>query len=471
MNKTKIVASIGPASNKTEIMKELYQEGMNVVRLNLSHGGYDFCKDVVAKVKAINKELNSNIAVMLDTKGPEIRVGRIDNGEVFLRKGEQIRIFTEDFLGNESKISVNYENFVKVLNVDNIIKLNDGKISLKVIDKGFDFLLCEILNDGVLESYKGVNVPGVALNLPFLSEEDKKDIEFANEIGVDFLALSFVSNAEDVLTVNDLLIDMNNNHMGIIAKIETADAVEDIDNIIRVSDGVMVARGDLGVEVPLEKIPSIQKMILSKCHAAGKISLVATEMLSSMENEARPTRAEVSDVANAVLDGADAIMLSGETTIGKYPVETLEMMRKIVQSTEEDYPYLNFLEEAKNMEKYDVTGSIAYGVVDCVDRLKCKAIVVPTMSGYTARIMSHFRPCSPIIAITPDEGTLKSLSLYFGVHAVLVDDFHSFDEMMKIALETVKKILPVNTGDKIIVTGGYPFKKVKSTNFMKIEEL
>ena len=351
MNKTKIVASIGPASNKTEIMKELYQEGMNVVRLNLSHGGYDFCKDVVAKVKAINKELKSNIAVMLDTKGPEIRVGRIDNGEVFLKKGEQIRIFTEDFLGNESKISVNYENFVKVLNVDNIIKLNDGKISLKVIDKGFDFLLCEILNDGVLESYKGVNVPGVALNLPFLSEEDKKDIEFANEIGVDFLALSFVSNAEDVLTVNDLLIDMNNNHMGIIAKIETADAVEDIDNIIRVSDGVMVARGDLGVEVPLEKIPSIQKMILSKCHAAGKISLVATEMLSSMENEARPTRAEVSDVANAVLDGADAIMLSGETTIGKYPVETLEMMRKIVQSTEEDYPYLNFLEEAKNMEK------------------------------------------------------------------------------------------------------------------------
>ena len=342
---------------------------------------------------------------------------------------------------------------------------------MKVIDKGFDFLLCEILNDGVLESYKGVNVPGVALNLPFLSEEDKKDIEFANEIGVDFLALSFVSNAEDVLTVNDLLIDMNNNHMGIIAKIETADAVEDIDNIIRVSDGVMVARGDLGVEVPLEKIPSIQKMILSKCHAAGKISLVATEMLSSMENEARPTRAEVSDVANAVLDGADAIMLSGETTIGKYPVETLEMMRKIVQSTEEDYPYLNFLEEAKNMEKYDVTGSIAYGVVDCVDRLKCKAIVVPTMSGYTARIMSHFRPCSPIIAITPDEGTLKSLSLYFGVHAVLVDDFHSFDEMMKIALETVKKILPVNAGDKIIVTGGYPFKKVKSTNFMKIEEL
>lgn len=471
MNKTKIIASIGPASSDKEVLREMFYKGMNVVRLNLSHATYDFCRDVAEKIRQINEELDANIALMLDTKGPDVRLGRFASGHVYLKQGDKVRIYTEDLLGDNTKFSVNYKDFVKDVKEDSMIKLNDGKIELKVIEKGFDFLYCEVLNDGLIENYKGVNVPDVHLNIPFLSKKDEEDIRFAHEIKADFLALSFVSTAEDVLQVNDLLIDMNDDHMSIIAKIENQEAVEEMNNIIRVSDGVMVARGDLGVQIPMEKIPGIQKMIINKCHEAGKVSIVATEMLASMENGIRPTRAEVSDVANAVLDGADSIMLSGETTVGKYPIETLDMMARIVAATEEDINYMELLDKAMQTEKQDIAGSIAYSVTECANRLKCKAIVAPTKSGYTARKMSRFRPCCPIIAMTPDKDTLKSLALNFGVYTIYVKEFETFDEMMKIANIKVRDVMSIEEGDKMIVTGGYPFKKIKSTNFMKIEEL
>lgn len=471
MKKTKIIASIGPSSSEKEILREMYYKGMNVVRLNLSHANHEFCKEIIKKIREINEELETNIAVMLDTKGPDIRVGRFASHHAYLKSGSEIRIYTEDLLGDGTKFSVTYPNFVKEVPVNSIIKLNDGKIECKVKEKGFDFLLCEVLNDGLIEEYKSVTVSGVHFHIPFLSKEDKEDIQFAHEVKADFLALSFVSNSEEILEVNDMLIDMNDDHMGILAKIENEEAVEDIDNIIKACDGIMVARGDLGVQIPMERVPGIQKMIIKKCHEAGKVSIVATEMLSSMENGIVPTRAEVSDVANAVLDGADSIMLSGETTVGKYPVETLDMMSRIVEVTEEDINYFEYLEESMKTEKQDITGSIAYSVTECANRLKCKAIIAPTMSGYTARKMSRFRPSAPIIALTPNEDTLKSLALHFGVTTVKVKDFDSFDSMMKVAISSAKEKMNLESGDKIIITGGYPFKKVKSTNFMKIEEL
>lgn len=471
MNKTKIIATIGPASNSKEVLKELITQGMDVVRINLSHADYAFCEDVIEKINELNGEMKTNVSIMLDTEGPNVRVGKFVGGKAFLAKGDKIRIYMDELVGDSTKFSVNYSGLLNDVRYNTILKIDDGMIELQVIEKGTNYLLCEVLKEGMIENNKGLNVPGVKLGMPFLSKKDREDIQFANKMKVDYLALSFVSSSEDVLEVNDLMIDLGNDHIGIIAKIENERAVNEIDEIIKVSEGIMIARGDLGVEVPMERVPGIQKSIISKCHIMGKVSIVATEMLATMESSTRPTRAEVSDVANAVLDGVDAVMLSGETTIGKYPVETLSIMEKIIASAEEDINYLELLDKAMRTEKQDVTGMIAYSVAECADRLKCRAIIAPTISGYTARKMSRFRPICPIIAVSPDINTVKSLNLYFGVTPVLIDDLSSFDRIIKRSKDITKNLMDTEVGDKIIVTGGYPFKEVKHTNFMKIEEL
>lgn len=471
MNKTKIIATIGPASSDEETLRSLIANGMDVIRLNLTHASYDFCTNVIDKIHKLNEELKTNVSIMLDTEGPNVRVGKFVGGKAFLAKGDYIRIYMEELVGDSTKFSVNYKGLLNDVKYNSILKLDDGMIELQVVEKGTNYLLCEVLKEGVLEDNKGLNAPGTKLSMPFLSSKDKNDILYANQMKVDFLALSFVSSAEDVLSVNDILIDLNNDHIGIIAKIENERAVEEIDDIIKVSDGIMIARGDLGVEVPMERVPGIQKSIISKCHNMGKVSIVATELLATMEKNTRPTRAEVSDVANAVLDGADAVMLSGETTVGKFPIETLSIMEKIIESAEEDINYLELLDKAMRTEKQDITGMIAYSVAECADRLKCKAIIAPTISGYTARKMSRFRPSCPIIAVSPDMNTVKSLNLHFGVTPVLIEDLSSFDKIIKRSKEITKTLMDTVEGDKIIVTGGYPFKEVKHTNFMKIEEL
>lgn len=471
MNKTKIIATIGPASSDEETLKSLIADGMDVVRLNLTHASYDFCTNVIDKIHKLNEELKTNVSIMLDTEGPNVRVGKFVGGKAFLTKGDYIRIYMEDLVGDSTKFSVNHKGLLNDVKYNSILKLDDGMIELRVAEKGTNYLLCEVLKEGVLEDNKGLNAPGIKLSMPFLSSKDRNDILYANQMKVDYLALSFVSSAEDVLTVNDILIDLNNDHIGIIAKVENERAVEEIDEIIKVSEGIMIARGDLGVEVPMERVPGIQKSIISKCHNMGKVSIVATELLATMETNTRPTRAEVSDVANAVLDGADAVMLSGETTVGKFPIETLSIMEKIIESAEEDINYLELLDKAMRTEKQDITGMIAYSVAECADRLKCKAIIAPTISGYTARKMSRFRPSCPIIAVSPDINTVKSLNLHFGVTPVLIEDLSSFDKIIKRSKEITKSLMDTTEGDKIIVTGGYPFKEVKHTNFMKIEEL
>lgn len=470
MKKTKVIATIGPASKDIEVLKNLILSGMDVARINLRYADKEFCKDIVNKINNLNKELKTNIAVLFDLEGPDITVGRFSGGSAYLNKGDKIRIYMDEILGDSTKFSISYPNLINEIKVNSLIKINDGLIELKIIDKEINYLLCEVIIGGFIEDGKGVNVP-VHLNIPFLRQKDIEDIELANELNVDYLALSHVRSYEDVLSVNDMLINLGNDHMAIISKIENEHALEELDEIIRNSEGIMVARGDLGVELPMERIPRIQKMIINKCHIEGKISIVATELLSSMENIVRPTRAEVADIANAVLEGTDAVMLSGETTIGNYPVETMEVMSKIIESTEQDQNYYEFLDTSMRSEKQDITGSVAYSAVECAIRLKCKAIVTPTISGYTARKISRFRPSCPIIAITPDINVVKNLSLYYGMYPVLEHDVNSFDKIMKISKEKAKNILKLEEKDKIIITGGYPFKEVKHTNFMKIEEV
>lgn len=470
MKKTKVMATIGPASKDIEVLKNLILSGMDVARINLRYANKEFCKDIVNKINNLNKELKTNIAVLFDLEGPDITVDHFSGGSAYLNKGDKIRIYMDEILGDSTKFSISYPNLINEIKVNSLIKINDGLIELKIIDKEINYLLCEVIIGGFIEDGKGVNVP-VHLNIPFLRQKDIEDIELANELNVDYLALSHVRSYEDVLSVNDMLINLGNDHMAIISKIENEHALEELDEIIRNSEGIMVARGDLGVELPMERIPRIQKMIINKCHIEGKISIVATELLSSMENIVRPTRAEVADIANAVLEGTDAVMLSGETTIGNYPVETMDVMSKIIESTEQDQNYYEFLDTSMRSEKQDITGSVAYSAVECAIRLKCKAIVTPTISGYTARKISRFRPNCPIIAITPDINVVKNLSLYYGIYPVLEHDVNSFDKIMKISKEKAKNILKLEEKNKIIITGGYPFKEVKHTNFMKIEEV
>ena len=471
MNKTKIIATIGPSSQNKKVLKKMFLNGMNVVRLNLSHCTHEFCEEVIKNVRQINKEEEVCIGIMMDLTGPDIRIGTLKGGSATLKKGNKVQIYMDDIEGDFQKFSVSYHDLIKDVKCHDVLKLDDGKVELKVLDKLENYLVCQVVNGGVITDHKSLNVPGIKFSRRFLSDKDLEDIKFANKMDIDFLSLSYVGKHEDILEVQSILRDLKNSHIQLIAKIENENALEDIDNIINTSDGVMVARGDLGVEIPMERVPGIQKMLVNKCHTMGKVSIVATEMLASMENVIRPTRAEVSDVANAVLDGADAIMLSGETTIGKYPVETINMMARIASVAEIDINYLDLLDKTMRTEKQDITGSISYSVVECANRLKCKAIIATTKTGYTARKISRFRPSSIIIALTPNEKTIRALTLCFGVYGKLVNNMHNFDDIMENAYQISKTQLNINAGEKIIITGGYPLEIVKSTNFMKIDQL
>lgn len=471
MNKTKTVVTIGPASKDKDIIKQLIISGADVIRINLSHADHEFCREVIKKIEEVNKELGKYTSIMLDTNGPAVRIGKIHTSHAFLKSNDLVRVYMKDLVGDSTKFSVNYNNLINDLSIGSIIKISDGNVELEVEDKDDDCLICRVLKEGIISSNDSLNVPSTRLNIPFLSKKDKEDIKFAHEMNIDYIALSFVSTIEDVLEINDLLIELGNDHIAIISKIENEQALENIDDILSVSDGLMVARGDLGVEIPLERIPGIQKLIISKCQLSGKISIVATEMLTSMENSLTPTRAEVSDIANAVLDGCDAVMLSNETTIGKYPVETLSMMEKVIHEAELGIDYLGLMDKASRSENKDITGILAHSVIDGSNRLKASAIITPTNSGHTAKKMSRFRPPCPIIAVSPNIATVKNLNLYYGVEPVLVREFDSLDRMIKESRAVAIDLLKLVEKDKIIITGGYPFKDVKHTNFMKIEEL
>lgn len=471
MKKTKIIATLGPSSNNKEVIMDMIKNGVDVFRINLSHSSRELTEKLVKIIKKIDKELNTNTGILIDTKGPEIRVNGIANGYVNLYKENTIILTTSDFLEEENMFHITYKNICKEVSVGNRLLIDDGLVELLVMEVTDCNLICKVLNNCKLFNNKSVNIPDVDLNMEFLSKEDEEDIAFASSLSADFVALSFVRSSNDVLDVNDLLIGLRDEHMQIISKIECKSAIDDIDNIIKVSDGVMVARGDLGVELELETVPMIQKKIVKETYLKSKISIVATEMLSSMEHKNRPTRAEVSDVSNAVLDGVDALMLSGETAIGENPVNTVITMKNIIEATEQSIDYEQLLNVHCNTRKDDLTSSISYSVVETANILKAKAIVASTLSGFTAKKVSAFRPSCIIIAPTPNKKVATSLSLNWGVIPVLVSVFKSTDQIVDEALKISKEIIELEKEDKIIITGGFPFKNNKNTNFMKVEEI
>lgn len=468
MKKTKIICSIGPASCNPDTMEKMVNNGMNVARINFSHATLEEKQNVVSTVKEVRKRTSKHVAILYDTKGPEFRNGMLENDEIKLVSGNTIRVVKEDVIGNESRFSVNHPAAIDSLNVGNIILLENGLMSMEVISKEMDGVTCKVINGGLLGNKKSLSVPGVHLNVPFISDYDREDIIYACEHDADFLALSFVSTKQDVLDAMEILKEHNREDLKIISKIESTTGMENLADIVSVSDGIMVARGDLGVEAPMEQLPILQQQIIKECRKQGKFCIVATEMLESMKKNSRPTRAEVSDVFNAVKNGADAVMLSGETTTGNYPIETVGYMAKICETAESNLEYnINIEHVSKTIE-----GAIATNVVETAHLLDSKLIVAATMSGKTARIISNLRPSCPILATCTTENVARSLMLNWGVYPVLTNPYVSTDEIVNDGKSKALEFINMNSNDIILITGGFPNNtEVKSTNFMKIEKI
>ncbi|ABX43258.1 pyruvate kinase [Lachnoclostridium phytofermentans] len=466
--KTKIVCTLGPATSTEEMIKELCLSGMDIARLNFSHGNHEGHGEMIAKIKKVREELGLPIAILLDTKGPEIRTGLAENGREFtLEKGEQVIVTTEDVPCNSSIISVTYKNLPEDVVVGGSILIADGLIELKVKKVEDDEkVICEVVNGGELGSRKGVNLPNVKLKLPAITEQDRADIIFGINEGVDFIAASFIRNAEAIREIRGIIHDCNSD-IAIIAKIENMEGMENLDEIIAETDGIMVARGDLGVEVEPETLPYIQKTMIQKCNAAFKPVITATQMLDSMIRNPRPTRAEVTDVANAIYDGTDAIMLSGETAAGKYPIEAVQMMAKIAKETETHYESITCNESEFVPGSEDVSCAISYSAVATAGRLDAKLIIASSFSGYTARLVSKYHPKCPIIGLSPLDRTLRKMQIYRGVQPLKVDEVNSTDHLLDEAVKTVSKHGYVNVGDVVILTAGVPAGKSSVTNMIK----
>lgn len=474
MKKTKVVCTMGPNTNDRELLKKLIENGMDVARFNFSHGDHEEQKSRMDLLKELRQELNTNTAILLDTKGPEIRTGVLKGGKrIMLKAGEQFTLTTEEIEGDESKVSITYEGLVQDVDTGRVILIDDGLIELKVVGKSEKEIFCEVINGGELGERKGVNVPNVAVRLPAITEKDKDDIRFGVEQGIDFIAASFVRNAECVLEIKAYLKELGAPYVPIIAKVENAEGIKNIDEIIRAADGVMVARGDLGVEIPAEEVPYLQKMIIQKCNMNFKTVITATQMLDSMMRNPRPTRAEVTDVANAVYDGTDAVMLSGETAQGKYPLEALQMMVHIIQNTEQHLDYEGMLEKTGGHLKSGVSSAIGYSSVLAASNLNAKCIITPSVSGATARVVSNLRPRQVILGVTPNERTLRRMSIYWGVKPIKSQAFNTTDDICDGAIELAKVKQFVETGEIVVITAGIPSPNVKkersaTSNMMRI---
>jgi len=471
MRKTKIVCTIGPSSESLENTKKLIKAGMNVARLNFSHGDFEEQGNRIKNITAANKELGTSVAILLDTKGPEIRLGKLKEEPIELVQGDAITLTTEEILGDRNRIPVTYNNLPNDLSVGSTVLIDDGLIGLKVESIEGTEIHCRIINSGPIKGKKGVNVPGVKISLPGITEKDRNDIIFGIEQGVDFIAASFVRKASDVLEIRELLEQHNGTHIQIISKIENQEGVDNLDEILEVSDGLMVARGDLGVEIPAEEVPLVQKLMIKKCNLAGKPVITATQMLDSMQRNPRPTRAEASDVANAIFDGTDAIMLSGETAAGKYPVESVQTMSRIAQRAEEALEYRDIFIKQANAQQNSVTEAISQAVANAALDLNAKAIVTSTHSGFTARVVSKYRPKAPIIAVTPVDKVMRGLALCWGVFPVKGEEAKTTDEMFEVAVQEGLNTGLLSLGDTVVITAGVPVGRAGTTNLMKIHHI
>lgn len=471
MQKTKMIFTIGPASDNEETLTQFIKIGMNVARLNFSHGTHETHKEKIDLIKKIRTNLNTPTAIMLDIKGPKIRTHNFINDGVEL-KANQIFTFKcgTEITGNTQECSISYSELYKDVNIGGTILVDDGLINFEIIDiKGKD-IICKVLNDGVIKNHKGVNVPNVSINLPSVTEKDKDDLVFGCKMGVDFVAASFIRKASDIKEIRDLLNKNNGKNIQIIAKIESQEGVNNIDSILEVADGIMVARGDMGVEIPIEKVPIIQKKIIKKCNEAGKIVITATQMLDSMIRNSLPTRAEACDICNAIFDGTDAIMLSGESANGSWPVEAVQAMATIATESEKLLNYELAESKAKNHIPA-ISGVISRAACNAANELNASAIISVTQTGATARRISQSRPQCPVVAVTPCEKVARKLALSFGVYPVVVKSMNSHKEIMEDSVNYAKEAGFVNAGETVVIAAGIPADKAGSTNVLKVSEV
>ena len=474
MKKTKVVCTMGPRTSEPEIMRGLIREGMDVARFNFSHGSHEEHKVRMDQLKQLREEERKNVAILLDTNGPEIRTGGLKDGKkVLLKADDTFVLTTEEIVGDETKVSITYAGLADDVDAGKRILIDDGLVELEVVRKSGKEIICKVVNGGELGERKGVNVPNVPVRLPAITEKDKEDIRFGVEQGIDFIAASFVRNAECVLEIKAYLKELNAPYTPIIAKIENAEGIQNIDEIIRAADGIMVARGDLGVEIPAEEVPYLQKMLIQKCNANFKTVITATQMLDSMIRNPRPTRAEVTDVANAVYDGTDAVMLSGETAAGKYPIEAVQMMVHIIENTEQHLDYDQMIEKAGDHLRSNLSSAIGYSSVVAAANLNAKCIITPTVSGATSRVVSNLRPKQVILGITPNERSLRRMSIYWGVIPLKSLEFTTTDDICDGAIELAAVKKYVETGDVVVLTAGIPSPNVQKeqsgvSNMMRI---
>lgn len=469
MKRTKIICTLGPASNSKDILTNMIKSGMNVARINFSHGTYEQHKKTIDLIKEVRKELDQPVGILLDTKGPEIRIRDFENGQIELKKDKIFILTTRDIIGNENEVSVTYKDLPQDIKIDDRILIDDGLIELIVVKAEGTEITCKVLNGGVVKNKKGINIPGVRTKLPFLSENDKKDLLFGIENDIDFIAASFVSDPADVKAMRNFADNNGGEEIKIIAKIENRDGVNNILDIVRIADGIMIARGDMGVEIPFEEIPGIQKAIINKCYRLSKPVITATQMLDSMIRNPRPTRAEITDVANAVYDSTSAIMLSGETAVGLYPVETVKVMSRIAEKAESDIDYKKKFRDNFEKQSDNVTNAIGYATTSTAHSLNAKAIISVTKSGNTARTISRFRPDCPIIATTINKKVFYQLSISWGVIPLLNELRNTTDELFEHATETSIQAGLIKSGDLVVITGGTPVNVRGTTNTMKVQ--
>ena len=469
MRKTKIVCTMGPSTDEEEILRQLILEGMDVARFNFSHGTHEEQRARMEMVKKLRHECHKPVALLLDTKGPEIRTGDFVNGKVEITDGQKFTLTNRELIGDNTITHITYSDLYKDVQAGTHILIDDGLVELVVVEINNEDIICEVINGGFVSNHKGINVPDIHLNMPYLSEKDISDILFGIEMDVDFVAASFVRTGEDVRKIRTLLDENGGKAINIISKIENAEGVKNIDEIIDLSDGIMVARGDMGVEIPGEEVPIVQKLIIKKVYNAGKQVITATQMLDSMMKNPRPTRAETTDVANAIYDGTSAIMLSGETAAGKYPVEAVQTMAKIANRTEQDIDYKKrFFQNDRHINP-DVTEAVCHATCTTAIDLNAAAIVTVTKSGMTARMISKYRPICPIIAGTTSDKAYRQLNMSWGVTPVHLQEKNEIFELFDHAVIEAKAKGLLATGDKVVITAGVPLGISGNTNMMKVE--
>ena len=455
MKKTKIICTLGPAVDDPEVLEKLILAGMDVGRINFSHGNYQDQEARIENFKQVREKVGKPVALLLDTKGPEIRIGKFENGAIELREGAIFTLVNEDILGNQTKVSITYKNLYNEVHVGTQILINDGLIKIEVVEiKGTD-IICKVIDGGPLTDTKSINIPGMPINLPSPTDKDIEDIKFGIKAGFDYIAASFVRTPEDVINIRKVLEENNGEHIKIISKIENRQGIDNFDKILEVSDGIMVARGDLGVEIPMEEVPIRQKEFIAKCNKAGKPVVIATQMLESMIHNTRPTRAEVSDVANAVYDMASCIMLSGESAMGEYPVECVKTMVKICEAIEGSLKYWKrFKNKDYNSDNEDYEYNLNYSTCSTAMDLGAKAIFAYTDTGRTAKMLAGFMPQCPIYVITANKEVCKQLSLVWNTNTILVEQKESIDDMIDDGVRIAKQKEYIKEGDIVVIAGG-----------------